>query len=107
MNPSVHTYLSVVGEEEQEEEQVFTARPAVVREDQKESLEYIECRESSSSSSSSLGGHNSSSSGGNLGGDLYESIAGSLLNLANAGGGDEKEDLVRGEISFFPHLFYE
>ncbi len=96
MNPSVHTYLSVVGEEEQEEEQVFTARPAVVREDQKESLEYIECRESSSSSSrNSLGcGHNSSSSGGNLGGDLYESIAGSLLNLANAGGGDEKEDLV-------------
>ncbi len=98
MNPSVHTYLSVVGEEEEkQQEQVFTARPAVVREDQKESLEYIECRESSSSSSSSssLGGcHNSSNSGGNLGGDLYESIAGSLLNLANAGGGDEKEDLV-------------
>ena len=90
MNPSVHTYLSVVGEEEQEEgekqqEQVFTARPAVVREDQKESLEYIECRE---------GGSSSSNNSGNLGGDLYESIAGSLLNLANAGGGDEKEDLV-------------
>jgi hypothetical protein len=87
-SPSVHTYLSVNNAEIEETEKqsfVVTAKPAIVMEDQVDSLTYVyddvntqedddlqRLREKRASQLRAGGG----------GGGLYESIAGSLLNLA-------------------------
>ena len=67
---------------------IVTAKPAIVLEDQSDSLSYIYDEiETSHKDGGERGGHNLYNS--SVGTGLYESIAGSILNLARCKAGED------------------
>ena len=86
---------------------IVTAKPAIVLEDQSDSLSYIYDEIESKHTASSSDRGNLYHGGGSVGTGLYESIAGSILNLARfkAGEHDSFSSKGRGKSGKLEDLY--